>query len=74
MVSSVSTSLALIPWTEVSHRNSLPVRYSIPIRAPEMSIDEEQGTAHREPESMGYDQHGHVYQQTKRGFFIDSYG
>jgi hypothetical protein len=39
-----------------------------------MSIDEEQGTAHREPESMGYDQHGHVYQQTKRGFFIDTYG
>jgi hypothetical protein len=38
-----------------------------------MSIAEEQGSAHHEPEVLGYDQHGYVYQQIKRGLFIDSY-
>ena len=43
------------------------------IEAPEMSIDEEQGSAHHEPEGLAYDRHGHVHQQRKRGLFIDSY-
>jgi hypothetical protein len=74
MVNSIPTCLALTPWTPVSHQNnSLPVRYYMTIEAPEMSIDEEQGSAHHEPEGLAYDRHGHVHQQRKRGLFIDSY-
>jgi len=73
MVNSISTCLALTPWTPVSHHNFLPVKYFHTIQAPEMSLDEEQGYAPHEPEALGYDQHGHIHQQTKRGLFIDSY-
>ena len=73
MVNSIPTCLALTPWTPVSHQNSLPVKYYITIEAPEISIEEEHGSAHPEPEGLAYDQHGHVHQQRKRGLFIDSY-
>jgi hypothetical protein len=73
MVSSIATCLALTPWTPVSHQNSLPVRYDITIEAPEISIDEEHGCAHYEPEGRTYDRRGHVHEERKRGLFIDSY-
>jgi len=73
MVNSISTCLALTPWNPVPHQNSLPVRYYITTEAPEISIEEEHGAAHHEPEGLAYDQHGHVHQQRKRGLFIDSY-
>ena len=73
MVDGIPTCLALTSWTPVSHQNSLPVRYYMTIETPEISIDEEHGSAHYEPEGRTYDQRGHVHEQTKRGLFIDSY-
>ena len=74
MVNSIPTCLALTPWTGVSHQNFLPVKYFNATQAPEMSLDEEQGSDHHEAEALGYDKDGRVHQQTKRGLFIDSYG
>lgn len=78
MVNSVSTCLALTPWTLplVPQQNSTLVKHCITIQPIEMFIDAEQEFTHRrsnESEDLGYDQHGHIHQQTKRGLFIDSY-
>ncbi len=73
MVNNISTCLALTPWTPVSHQNFLPVKYFNVIQASEMPYDEEQGSYHHEAEVLGYDKHGHVLQQTRRGLFIDSH-
>ena len=75
MVKAISTCLALTPWfPPVSHQNSLPVKHRIVIPPTEKFIDEEREFAHRrsiESEDLGYDQHGHVIEQTKKGFIID---